>query len=172
MAADRSEAPVPHIVEANQTDYAGAVYGSLLAASVVAGSAPRVDPPRPAELVVLLLATGIVFWLAHNFADIVGDRAAGAAVTWAEVRSVATREWPIVQAAVPPALTAAVAAIAGVSDSGVAWVALIVALAGQVGWAVVAAAKTGASRSFIVVSGIVNLVLGMIIVLLKTMLTH
>lgn len=154
------------------SDYTGAIYGSLLAASVVVGSSPGRAPPQPVELIVLLLATGIVFWLAHVYAQLVGDRLAGPSMSWNEVRIAAAREWPIVQAAVPPAVAAGVGGLLGLSDSGAAWLALMVAVAGQVGWALYVAAKAGATRRLMIASGAVNLVLGLLIVLLKATLSH
>ena len=153
-------------------DYAGAVYGSLLAASVVAGSSPGGNAPAPVKLTVLLLATGIVFWLAHVYSQLIGDRMAGTLLTAREIRTVAAGEWPIVQASVPPAVAVSVGALAGLSDSGAAWLALLVALAGQLGWGLYAAVKAGASGWIVVVSGAVNLVLGVVIVLLKVVVTH
>ena len=153
-------------------DYTGAVYGSLLAASVVVGASPHQVAPRPVALIVLLLATGLVFWLAHVYAELFGDRMHGAALTFGEIRAVGAREWPIVEAAVPPAAAAAIAAVAGLSDSTVAWVALLVAIAGQLGWAIYAAAKAGASRQVIAISGLANLILGGLLVVLKVAVSH
>jgi hypothetical protein len=153
------------------SDATGAIYGSLLAASVVAGTSPGQTPPRPLELIVVLLATGIVFWLAHVYAELGGDPA-GPVLSRDELRVAAAREWPIVQAAVPPALAAGIGALLGLSNSGAAWLALLVAVAGQLGWAVYAAAKAGATRRAMIASGVVNLVLGLLIVLLKAALSH
>ena len=100
-----------------QRDYAGAIYGSLLAASVVAGTSPGREPPHPGELIVLLLATGVVFWLAHVYAGVVGERSQGTYMSRAEFRAVAGREWPLVQATVPPAAAAGIGALIGLSDS-------------------------------------------------------
>ncbi|MEV0288013.1 MULTISPECIES: hypothetical protein [unclassified Kribbella] len=154
------------------SDYAGAIYGSLLAASVVAGTGPGQEPPDPAELVVLLLATGVVFWLAHVYAHLVGERSSRALMSAKEFRVAARREWPIVQAAVPPAAAVAVGALLGLSDAGAAWLALAVAVGSQLGWALYVASRAGATLSRLIAAGVVNLVLGMVIVLLKAALTH
>lgn len=154
------------------SDYAGAIYGSLLAASVVAGTGPGQEPPHPGQLIVLLLATGVVFWLAHVYAHLVGERSTRALVSLREFRVCARREWPIVQAAVPPAAAVGVGVLIGLSDAGAAWLALAVAVASQLGWALYVAASAGATRSRLVAAGAVNLVLGLLIVLLKAALTH
>ena len=113
MSNEPTAGPVRAAQERKGADYAGAVYGSLLAASVVAGTSPRKSAPSPTELILLLLATGIVFWLTHVFAQLFGDRMEGTALTLKEFRAVATREAPIIQAAVPPALAAGIGALLG-----------------------------------------------------------
>ncbi len=158
--------------EREPIDYAGAIYGSLLAASVVAGTSPGQHPPSPGQLVVLLLATGVVFWLAHVYAEVVGHRSQGPLLHRKDIRLAATREWPIVQASVPPAVAAGLGALLGLSDSGTAWFALLVAVTGQLAWALYVAAKAGATRSGMVAAGVVNLVLGLLIVVLKVAVSH
>lgn len=157
--------------ERSPSDYAGAIYGSLLAASVVAGTGPGHQPPNPGQLIALLLATGVVFWLAHVYAAMVGERSAEL-LSLSKYRASARREWPIVQAAVPPAAAAGVGALLGLSDAGAAWLALAVAVGSQLAWALYVAAKAGATRWGMAVSGLVYLVLGLLIVALKALLSH
>jgi hypothetical protein len=154
------------------SDYEGAIYGSLLAGSVVAGTGPGHEPPRPAQLIALLLSTGVVFWLAHVYAHLVGKRPTGTRVSPGELRAAARRDWPIVQAAVPPAAAAALGVLLGLSDTGVAWLALGVAVGSQIGWALYVAGRAGATGMRLVAAGAVNLLLGSVIVLLKAALTH
>ncbi|MCX5305487.1 MULTISPECIES: hypothetical protein [Streptomyces] len=156
--------------EAGRGDYSGAVYGSLLAASVVVGAGTLGNFPR-LELVALLLGTGVVFWAAHVFASLFGVRMAHH-LSWGVVRSTAREERPIIKAAVPPAVAALVAPLFGLGHQGIVWLALVVALVGQVGWATVAAARAGASRRMMMLAGAINLFLGVLIVLLKVALQH
>ncbi|MFB6620383.1 hypothetical protein ACIGFK_29870 [Streptomyces sp. NPDC085524] len=160
----------PDEAGAPRGDYSGAVYGSLLAASVVVGAGIPGTFPR-LHLVVLLLCTGVVFWAAHVFARLFGARIVRH-LSWRAIRSMAREERPIIEAAVPPALAAAVSPLFGLGARGMAWLALFVALAGQVGWSVVAASRAGATRGLMAVAGAVNLLLGMLIVLLKVALQH
>jgi hypothetical protein len=152
-----------------RTDYAGAVYGSLLAASVIAASDVHGAHPR-LSLIVLLLVTGIVFWLAHVYAHLVGEREAGLAVSWYEVRRVGRHEWSIVEAAVLPALAVLVSPWLGTGEN--AWLAIGVAVAQQVTWAVLGARRAGASRRQISVEAAVNLALGLLIVVAKVAVGH
>jgi hypothetical protein len=151
-------------------DYSGAVYGSLLAASVVVGAGTLGSLPR-LELVLLLLCTSVVFWAAHVFSRLFGARMVHH-LSWEEVRRVCADERPIVEAAVPPAGAVAISPLLGLGIQGTTWLALAVALAGQVGWATVAAARAGAPRRLVLVAGVANLLLGMVIVVVKVALQH
>jgi hypothetical protein len=147
--------------------FAGAVYGSLLAASVVAGSAVDGTPISAGSLVVVLLCTGVVFWLAHVYALVVSQDTHD--LTWRRLRAAGREDWPVAQASIPPAMGAAFASAFGMSDVVATWVALVIAVASQVAWAVAAAVMAHSSTRFVIVSAIVNLVLGLAIVALKTL---
>ncbi|MET9882878.1 hypothetical protein ABZZ20_06865 [Streptomyces sp. NPDC006430] len=156
---------------ASRTDYAGAVYGSLLAASVVA-TAGVSDPYPRLNLVLLLLVTGLVFWATHVYARLAGERLVGEPLRRHEVRAVALHEWSIVEAAALPAAAVILGGLLGVDMVGTAWLAMAVAVVQQVTWACVGAAKAGASRGLMVTEGAVNLVLGLVIVATKAALKH
>ncbi|MFF8293107.1 hypothetical protein ACF068_28335 [Streptomyces sp. NPDC016309] len=152
-------------------DYTGGVYGSMLAASVVVGAGTLGSFPR-LEVVLLLLLTGLVFWIAHVHAQLFGARLAqhrpDRRIVWEACRD----EWPIVKAAVPPAVAVAASPLLGLDVQGSLWFALTVAVAGQVGWSVAAARRAGAHRRLVALTASANLVLGLLIITLKIVLTH
>ncbi|MEV5730612.1 hypothetical protein ACFV83_23090 [Streptomyces pharetrae] len=152
-------------------DYTGGVYGSMLAASVVVGAGSLGSFPR-AELVLLLLLTSLVFWIAHVHAQLFGARLAQRAPDRRVVLRVCRDEWPIVKAAFPPAAAVAVSPLLGLDVRGALWLALAVAVAGQVGWSVTAARRAGASARLMAATASVNLVLGLLIIVFKLVLTH
>ncbi|MGW7195597.1 hypothetical protein [Streptomyces chryseus] len=152
-------------------DYTGGVYGSMLAASVVIGAGSLGDFPR-VELVLLLLLTSVAFWIAHVHAQLFGARLARQALDRRVVLRVCLEEWPIVKAAVPPAAAVAVSPLLGLDVRGGLWLALSVAVAGQVGWSVAAALRAGASRRLLAATASVNLLLGLLIIAFKILLTH
>lgn len=152
-------------------DYTGGVYGSMLAASVVVGAGTLGAFPL-VELVLLLLLTGAVFWMAHVYAQLFGARLAQQPLTRRVLGHVCRDEWPILKAAVPPAVAVAVSPLLGLDVRGAAWLALGVAVAGQVGWSVAAARRTGASARMVAVAAVVNLVIGMLIVGFKLAVGH
>jgi len=143
----------------------------MLAASVVIGVGTLGSFPR-VELVLLLLLTGVVFWIAHVHAHLFGARLAQQAPDRRSVLRVCRDEWPIVKAAVPPAAAVAVSPLLGLDVRGAVWLALSVAVAGQVGWSVAAARRAGASRRLLVVTASVNLLLGLLIISFKIFLKH
>jgi hypothetical protein len=174
-AAEPPQAPTPDLPGAaagehrERTDYAGAVYGSLLAASVIAASDVHAHHAR-LSIIVLLVVTGIVFWLAHVYAHVAGEREAGKTVSWRQARRVGRHEWSIVEAAALPALAVLVSPWLGMAEE--AWLALGVAIAQQVVWATLGARRAGASKPQLAVEAAVNLALGLLIVVAKVAVGH
>ncbi|MCQ9185288.1 hypothetical protein KMT30_40945 [Streptomyces sp. IBSBF 2953] len=152
-------------------DYTGGVYGSMLAASVVVGAGTLGPVPR-LELVLLLVVTGVVFWVAHVHAHLFGARLAQRRLDRTVVAQVCRDEWPIVKAAIPPAVAVAVSPLLGLDLAGTLWFALAVAVAGQVGWSAAAARRAGAPWRLVGVTASVNLVLGLLIIVFKLWVTH
>jgi hypothetical protein len=139
---------------------------------VVVGAGSLGSFPR-AELVLLLLLTGVVFWIAHVHAQLFGARLARRkALDRGTVLRACRDEWPIVNAAVPPAAAVALSPLLGLDVKGALWLALSVAVAGQVGWSVAAARRAGAPRRLMAVTALVNLVLGLLIITFKIVLKH
>ncbi|MEU7057243.1 hypothetical protein [Streptomyces sp. NPDC046197] len=153
------------------TDYTGGVYGSMLAASVVAGAGALGSFPR-VQLVMLLLLTGVAFWLTHVHAHLFGAHLAQRHLDRRVVLHVCRDEWPIVKAAVPPAVALAVSPLLGMDPQGAAWLALGVAVAGMVGWSAAAARRAGASWGLVAGAAAVNLVIGVLILAFKLAVTH
>lgn len=152
-------------------DYTGAVYGSMLAASVVIGAGSLGHFPR-LQLVVLLVLTGLVFWVGHVHAQLFGARLAQRPLDRPTILRVCREEWPIVEAAVPPALAVAVSPLLGLDVEGAVWLAVAVAVAGQVGWSAAGARQAGASWRLVSATATINLLLGLVIISFKIALTH
>jgi hypothetical protein len=66
----------------------------------------------------------------------------------------------------------AVSPLLGLGLQGTFWLALAVAVAGQVGWSAAAARRAGASWSLTAVTALINLLLGLLIISFKVFLTH
>lgn len=154
-----------------RADYTGGVYGSMLASSVLIGVGALGSYPR-LEIVLLLVLTGLVFWIAHVHAQLFGARLAQRGLDRRVVLEVCREEWPIVNAAVPPAVAVALSPVLGLDVPGALWLAIAVAVAGQVGWSAAAARRADASWGLVALTASVNLFLGLLIIGLKLYLTH
>lgn len=140
-----------------------AVYGSVLAASVVVGSG---SSRGGWSLALILLVTGFVFWLAHVYAETVASVHGGwnMGSIWSGMR----HEWPLMFAVVPPAVAAAASGVLeNLSPADGAWIALGVAILEQQTWAIAAARRARSTPAGLVRTVLLNIVIGAIIVALK-----
>jgi len=145
-----------------------AVYGSVLAASVVVGSG---DSHGGWSLAIILLVTGFVFWLAHVYAETVASIHGGwhMGAIWHGLR----HEWPLMFASVPPAAAAAAAELfEGISPGQGAWLALIVAILEQQVWGLAAVRRAGLFGADVTRTMLLNIGIGAIIVALKLAVPH
>lgn len=146
---------------------AGAVYGTILVLAVVAALSEDEDAT---SLAILggLLATSLVFWVAHIYADVLSRRASGDEMPWWPLlASAAHREWPLVEAAIAPALPLLLGAIGLVGSSAAVTLSLIVGLVDLAAWGYIAGRTMRQSRVRSVLSAAVAVALGAVMVLLK-----
>src|ERR1700754_5019867 len=91
---------LPHEVRRN---VAGAIYGLVLGASVIA--AAGADHPRQAGLVeIYLCVTALVFYSAHVYARVIGTWIEGEPPSWPAIRQELRRERPMLTGQFLPAL--------------------------------------------------------------------
>jgi hypothetical protein len=124
--------------------FGAAVYGSFLAASVVGVAYESGAGAR--TMTASLLGSMLVFWAAHVWSDVVGERIRlGAAFKPRDALLVARREWPLVEAAALPLILLALAWAGALSRATGARLALAAALVQVVGWGLVAGRRAGGS---------------------------
>lgn len=117
---------------------AGAVYGTVIAGSLIAteGSRDAVDLPR---LITLVLVGQLVYWLAHVYADLLALRiGTGHRPRRSDLREVLREEWPLVAASFGPLLVLAVLGVAGAAANTAVLAGLWTAVAVLGSWALVA----------------------------------
>jgi len=131
-----------------ERDYTSAVYGSVLAASVIVSAG---EARSPVALAVLIVVSGFVFWIAHVYAATVASVHGG---------------WHV--AAIPPAIAALVCGwVPAISVANGSWAALIVAIAEQQLWGWAAVRRANLSGSILARTVALNLFMGFVIVALK-----
>jgi amino acid transporter len=147
-------------------DAGSAVYGTIVAASVLLGARGG-----PLSIALSMLAAGIVFWLAHAHVDLLRAFIRDSThITPRRVVEALTREWPIIQATFLPAVPLVLAALNLIAVDTGRWLGVLICLVGLVAWGIVVSRGARLSRrSSLLVIGI-NLALGLLIVALKVII--
>jgi hypothetical protein len=147
--------------------FAAAVYGSILVTALVA--ALDHEHATKGALVGGVAATVGVFWLAHVWSGLVGQRAVeGGKFDWGAIRHIAAEEWPMIEAALLP-LAALLLAWAGLWSTEVGIdIALGIGIAHLIGWGVVVGRRAYGTWFAAALTGIVDGALGIGIVVLET----
>ena len=150
----------------------GFIYGTIVVLSVIVASA-RAFPHEPGHAAALVTVTCVVFWLAHVYAQSLGESVVHQKhPSLPELKHVARQEWSIVEAAVPPVAALLVGATGILSAHTAFWLAFALGLAVLVAQGVVFARieRLGPLATFVVVAA--NLGLGLVLVALKLLVTH
>jgi protein-S-isoprenylcysteine O-methyltransferase Ste14 len=147
--------------------FAAAIYGTIVAAGVLAVSSAAADDGSDAlETAVYMVATVVVLWLAHAWAHTLGDRAVSEHEA-RELRQVLVHDLPLALSVLPALAALALASLFGASDEraidAAIWVCAIVLGAAGAG----IARREGASTLNVIGSAAGTAALGMVLVVLK-----
>jgi hypothetical protein len=156
----------PDATRERAAGYSAGVYGSILAAALV--GAMFEDSAAPRSMTLSLVASIVIFWLAHAWSEVIGERVAvGRLFDPARIRALAAHEWPLVESGMLPALALALAWVGLYSrDIGVT-LALVVCILHLVGWGVLAGHRTQPSWPAALVVGAIDGALGLGIVAIE-----
>jgi hypothetical protein len=92
---------------------AAGIYGAVITAAVLAAGG---DELHTAGLVVAVLLTLLVYWLAEEYAVLLGEQVQdGMVPTWDYIREELAATWPMVTASFAPLLALVLARLAGAS---------------------------------------------------------
>jgi hypothetical protein len=125
-------------------------------------------------LAVSIVVTLLVYWLAEEYAEILGEQLEGGRLpTWGDIRTALAATWPMVSASFIPLLSLVLARLLGASPSGAANAGLGTAVVLLViyAWSAGRAARLRGRQLLIITS--VAAALGLLMVVLKdVVLTH
>jgi hypothetical protein len=154
------------ITDPREIRFGAAVYGSFLVAAVVGAAFDAGASAR--EMTASALGSMLIFWLAHAWSEVIGERiAAGGEFRSSEVLVIARREWPLVQAAVLPIVLLALAWAGVWSRETGAVLALVAAILQITGWGFIAGRRSGGSWLSAGILGAVQGMLGVVLLLLE-----
>jgi hypothetical protein len=164
IAAGGKVQPGPAAENAGRRRAAG-IYGAIITAAVLAAAGGHLPT---AALVVSVVVTLLVYWLAEEYAELLGEQAVGGTrPSRAYIRAALAATWPMVSASYVPLLALVLARLAGASASLAANVGLIAAivLLTAEGWLAARAARLHGWRLLLAVS--VAAALGLAMIVLK-----
>ena len=147
---------------------AGAIYGTILVAGVLAATSS--DDASLVDTAAYVLSTVVVFWLAHAWADSLARRVTATRSGLKGFRTTLANQWPLVQSAFPPIGVMFAASLLGAGDEdAITWGAWsCVFFLG--GWGVVVARRERESAGGIVVTSVACAALGLMMIGLKALL--
>ena len=93
---------------------ASGIYGAIITAAILATAGNEL---HTGGLVVAVLVTLVVYWLAEEYAELLGEQAEGGRVpTWDYIRGSLTATWPMVTASFAPLVALVLARLAGATS--------------------------------------------------------
>lgn len=146
---------------------AAGIYGAIITGSIMTAAGSSLPT---LGLAISVLVTLVVYWLAEEYAEVLGRQAVGGHVpTWAHIRAGLGSSWPIVSASFVPLLALVVARLAGASAFAAANVGVgaAVVLLTVHGWTAGRAAQLAGWQ--LTVSTSIAAVLGLVMVALKNL---
>jgi len=144
---------------------ASGIYGAIITAAILATAGNEL---RTGGLVVAVLVTLVVYWLAEEYAELLGEQAEGGRVpTWDYIRGSLTATWPMVTASFAPLVALVLARLAGATIPVADNIGLAVAIGLLMihGWSAARAAQLRGWQLAWATS--VALALGLVMVVLK-----
>ena len=159
-----------HPAEAAHANPARAIYGTILVMAVITALSHD-DTVKSAELIAGVLATTFVFWIAHVYAEVLGQRmeAEGGRPTLASFAVAARGEWPLVEASLLPVLCLLLGVVGIVKTDTAVYIAIGAGVVELFGYGIAAGRKLRLSTGATIAVGMVNGVLGLLVVLLKVL---
>ena len=144
---------------------AAGIYGAIITAAILDTAGGHVST---AALAVSVVVTLLVYWIAEEYAEVLGEQAAGGELpSRASIRGALVSTWPMVTASYLPLLAVVLAHVAGASDLTAANAGLVVAIVLLTvhGWQAGRAARL--QRGKLLVATSIAAGLGLVMILLK-----
>ncbi len=140
-----------------------AIYGQVVATSIVAALEVHEQSP-PGRTFVAVVATMIVFWLAHAYAE-----ALTSAQDWHQTTRILKQEGAMVMVALPTLAVLALGVFDVFSRENTALVSVYVGVVMLFGLGGLAAHRNGRSMANVLLTGVVGAAFGLVVIVLKVL---
>ncbi len=149
---------------------AASIYGTIVTAAVIAAGGNQL---KSAQLAVTVVVTLIVYWLAEQYAELLGAHTHDGRLPSARlIRSSLAEAWPMVTASFLPVASIGVAVLFGASSSNAAQAALIVTVVLLIMHGDSAGRAAGLRGKQRIIVTLIAGLLGVAMVILKSVLQH
>jgi hypothetical protein len=145
-------------------DGEGVITGTVVSAAVIAAAAGHLEETR---LVIAILGTAFIYWLAHLHARTLGEAVKHHTHPVDALKEALAETWPILAAALVPAVILIVTQLAGADIRTAAWVAVISSTVLLTVYSFFAGRRGGLGIGGSLVSAAVGAMLGILIIVLK-----
>jgi hypothetical protein len=146
------------------------IYGTIVTAAVIAAGGNQLSSAQLAATVVVTL---VVYWLAEQYAELLGSHTHdGRLPSAGHIRSSLGETWPMVTASFLPVASIGAAVLFGASSSDAAQAALIVSVVLLVMHGYTVGRAAGLRGKRLVIVTVIAGLLGVTMVVLKSVLQH
>jgi hypothetical protein len=151
--------------------YAAAIYGSILAAAFI--TVFREEHSSPETVALAVFTTMLVFWLAHVWSSLLGERIHRRdEFTRDRVSLVARREWPLLEATLAPCFVLVLGWTGLLGEHAAEEIALAVCFVQLFAWGLYVGLRIYDRWRAALASGLINFVLGLTVVTLEILIVH
>ena len=145
----------------------GVITGTIVSAAVIAAAAGHLAETR---IVLAILGTAFIYWLAHLHARTLGDAVKHHTHPIDALKEALAETWPILAAALVPAAILLVTQLLGIQVRTGAWIAVIASTVLLTVYSFLAGRRGGLGLGGSLVSAAVGLALGLLVIGLKASL--
>jgi positive regulator of sigma E activity len=145
----------------------GVITGTVVSAAVIASAAGHLEETR---LVIAILGTSLIYWLAHLHARTLGDSVKHRTHPVDAFKEALAETWPILAAALVPAVILIVTQLAGLPIRTDAWIAVIASTVLLTVYSFFAGRRGGLGLGGSLLSACIGALLGLLVIGLKASL--
>ena len=145
----------------------GVITGTVVSAAVIAAAAGHLEETR---IVLAILGTAFIYWLAHLHARTLGDAVKHHTHPVDALKEALAETWPILAAALVPAAILLVTQLAGIELRTGAWIAVIASTVLLTVYSFLAGRRGGLGLGGSLISAAIGAALGLLVVGLKASL--
>jgi hypothetical protein len=142
----------------------GVITGTVVSAAVIAAAAGHLEDTH---LVITILGTAFIYWLAHLHARTLGDAVKHRTHPIDALKEALAETWPILAAALVPAVILIITQLAGMPIRTDAWIAIIASTVLLIVYSFFAGRRGGLGLGGSLISAAVGAVLGLMVIAMK-----